>query len=276
MKYRKRVRYLGYRAVVTIYPAPAAGNHTPKGLARKETTPEEKKRQHQYQVWKLQGLILANFLPREDQFVTLTLPAGTTEEQARKARSGFLGACRRECSRQGKVLRYLCFLEKQGKWHLHLIMTGLPLETLQRLWKPWGRRVHCSPLDDSQGYFDLAQYLLEEEKPSRDPNAQDEARVNAKRPHKKHEKAWTSSHNLKEPKESCTELSELPRKSRRAPAGYSMVESSLQVWGTPWGPRIQYECIWVRGGTPRLHLRLQQKQARATAAPRRKTQRKKE
>ena len=254
MQYVKRTSYRGYLADTVIYPAPAIGNSTKKKPRALPLTEKQKAANRKWSAAHLQGLIMANFVPYKDLFATFTHPAGTKEEDARKAADNLLDNLRGWCSRHGQKLRYIKITEKQGQWHHHLILSYIPPEVLRKYWEKYSKRVTVSTLDDSQGYFDLVNYLLAEEKESRAGTGK-----NALRPRRKHEKGWTCSQGLLQPPEAVRVLENPPRKKPTAPAGYQVIEGSRQEYDTRMGRVVTYTSQWIGGGVPKVYQRAQKR-----------------
>ena len=105
MQYIKRVSYQGFLAHTVIYPAPAIGNSTKKKPRSLPITQQQRAANRKRSLAQLQGLIMANFVPREDLFVTFTHLHGTREEEARKAGDNLLNNLRAWCRRNGRELR---------------------------------------------------------------------------------------------------------------------------------------------------------------------------
>lgn len=267
MNYVKRTYPMGYRLGMIYYPAPAIENHTKKSKRKFSTSEEQRKRNVKYSFWKLQGLIMANFVPGQDLFVTLTCADKTKEEDAKKAISNTLRNLRNYCKRQGEKFEYIVIPEKQGNWHFHLITSNVPLSIIKKYWDKYGKKISISPLDSTNGYFDLVNYLLAEEKPSKDPNAAPDKKANAKRQPKKNEKKWYHSRGLAEPEDNIRILQQMPKKKPRPPKGYRVDESSIQIITDNWGTRMYCECVWIGRGIPAPYLKVQ-----ADARKRRKIQ----
>lgn len=283
MKYVKRERQKGYELEIVIYPAPAIENHTKKGKRQRATGPEQQKNNDKYAAWKLQGLIMANFAPGIDQFVTLTHPDKTPEADARRKLGNALKFFRGWCRKHNRKFRYIEITEKQGQWHHHLIMSYIPEEVIRDYWARVSKRVTISTLDPDNGYFDLVNYLLNSEKPSKDPNAPPAQKANAKRPRKKNEKRWSCSHGLLEPEDNIRILERMPKKKPRAPKGYRLDENSIQVVTDQWGTRMTCRCVWVGQGLPTAYEKTRARAIQerilakaSTKPPPRKTVRKKE
>ena len=260
MQYIKRVSYQGFLAHTVIYPAPAIGNSTKKKPRSLPITQQQRAANRKRSLAQLQGLIMANFVPREDLFVTFTHLHGTREEEARKAGDNLLNNLRGWCSRHGQKLRYIKITEKQGQWHHHFILSYIPPEILRKYWEKYSKRVTVSTLDDSQGYFGLTNYLLAEEKESRAGTGK-----NALRPRRKNEKAWTCSQGLALPPETVRVLNRPPRKKPVAPAGYQVVEGSREEYDSRFGRVVSYTSQWIGPGLPKVYQRAQKRLTKRAA-----------
>lgn len=250
-----------WRALITIYPAPALGNHSKKSPRRKSTSEEQKKRNDKYSMWRLQALIYTNFVAGKDLFTTFTCPDKTNEADAKKMIANAIKYFRNYCKLQGYKFKYIMIPEKQGQWHFHLIMSYIPYEVIWDYWKRYSKKLDFRPLDDSQGYFDTATYLLTEEKYSFDDSGNP---INKKKKRKKNEKRWTCSHGLLEAEDSYSILEKMPKEKPRAPKGYRIDESSIKKTTDTWGTYMTCECVWIGGknlseGMPRAYERLQKK-----------------
>lgn len=260
MQYVKRTSYIGFQAHTVIYPAPAIGNSTKKKPRALPLTEKQKAANRKWSAAWLQGRILANFVPHKDLFATFTHKAGTREEEARKAGDNLLNNLRAWCRRNGQKLRYIKITEKQGQWHHHFILSYIPPEVLRKYWEKYSKRVTVSTLDDSQGYFDLVNYLLAEEKESRAGTGK-----NALRPRRKNEKAWTCSQGLALPPETVRVLDRPPRKKPVAPAGYQVVEGSREEYDSRFGRVVSYTSQWIGPGLPKVYQRAQKRLTKRAA-----------
>ena len=114
------------------------------------------------------------------------------EEDARKEWRNFTRRVRRYLKKNGLPdLKYVYTLEKQGRWHIHAVMNGIPLKDLTKL---WGRgRVSSSILDKTNDYRDLAAYITK--------NIEPEGETAAGEPEgkKKNKRSWSGSLNLERP-----------------------------------------------------------------------------
>jgi len=146
-----------------------AGKYGAKGekrRKRKKATPEQVKRQNQYNREKaVRRLMKANF-DKGDIWATVKYPAGTRKPvgEVKKDLRAFLSALRRAYKKRGGALKFIYRLEvgKRGGIHLHLVVnrveggeTGI---VLQDCWKHG--RVHYEHVDGREGSFErLAAYI---------------------------------------------------------------------------------------------------------------------
>lgn len=165
-------------------------------------------------------LLNCNFDPaRGDLFATLTFSEAVDHTRAVKAFRNFELRVKRHCGKTKAEYKRLSMIEQQGKWHIHMVLSGLTLEELRKLWGHG--RVTVSPLDKSDNYKDLAGYLFEQEKPSRaDPNTD-----NTKQPRRKFAKRWSGTRNLKKPVVTVAQIKResVMSKIPTAPKGYALL-----------------------------------------------------
>lgn len=119
------------------------------------------------------------------------LPRG--KKQMRKDINKFLRELRKECKKQGKVLKYIHVMEigEKGARHHHLVLNRIDTKILQKCWyKAYEghNRVKVFPLDDSGNYAELASYLIKYTDKHR---TEDEGALQGKR--------WNCSKNLIRP-----------------------------------------------------------------------------
>lgn len=184
------------------------------------------------ELWRV---ICANFSgKRGDQFNTFTFAEDVDEEKARREWKNFARRMRRYLKKRGLPdLRYIYKVEKQGRWHIHAIMDGIPIEDLTRL---WGRgRVTSSILDDTNHYRDLAAYLSKQMKAAKgDPDKEPEAR-------RKYARNWSGSLNLKRPVVTVKEIKResILKKAPAAPKGYCLLPD-WEIGCNSYGNLYQY------------------------------------
>ena len=196
------------------------------------------------ELWRV---ICANFSGRNgDQFNTFTFAEDVNEETAEREKRNFIRRVRRWAKKNGiENFKYIAKTEKQSRWHIHMIMNGIPLEILVRL---WGRgRVTSSILDDTNNYRDLAAYLSKQMKAAKgDPDKEPEER-------RKYARSWSGSLNLKRP---VVEVKEIKRESILkkppvAPKGYVLLPD-WEIGCTSWGNLYQYfKCKKINSPPPR-------------------------
>lgn len=197
-----------------------AGNRMPRSGNANETRQKQEDLNHQAAQKRLIRLLNANFSGKAgDVFITLTYKKSVEEEQAKKEVVNFIRRVKRYCVKNELPERkYINITEHQGKWHHHIIMNALPMETIIEL---WGRgRVTISILDKAYNFEDLGRYLLQAEKPSKDnPEI-----VNTKEERPKHARRWNSSLNLQQPVIEIREIKQsVVKKQPAAPKGYYLL-----------------------------------------------------
>lgn len=140
---------------------------------------------------KLRLLLNENF-SSEDYHLTLTYAGQAPDRTEAKARlRSFLGKAARRAKAAGKELLYIAVTEWQGhRIHHHLVLSGLSSREASSLWS-WGRP-HCTYLDASGDYGDLASYLIKETKESLRQGLIG--------------RRWSASRNLRQPKVTETPL----------------------------------------------------------------------
>lgn len=180
------------------------------------------------ELWRM---IHANFSgKRGDQFNTFTFWEAVDEETARREWKNFLRRVKRyELKKEVKIFRYLHAVAKAGQWHIHAIMTGIPLEDLTKL---WGKgRVTSSILDDTNDYKDLAAYIARQTKAA--TGAEPEER-------RKHSRSWGGSRNLNRPEIEIKEIrrGSIMRQPPKAPKGYILLPN-WEIGSTSWGDLYQ-------------------------------------
>lgn len=146
------------------------GKYGAKGEKRekkKKATPEQVKKQNQYNKEKnVLRKMRANFKPG-DLWVTLKFPAGTRMQVKGliRIRKKFINNLRDNYKRRGTELKFMCRAEigERGGTHLHMIVNQLECggaaELIQRLWKIYGT-VHFVPLYEDGHFRQLAEYLV--------------------------------------------------------------------------------------------------------------------
>lgn len=184
------------------------------------------------ELWRV---ICTNFSgKRGDQFNTFTFAEDVDEAGARREWKNFVRRVRRYLKRRGLPdFKYISKFEKQGKWHIHAIMNGIPLEDLIKL---WGRgRVTSSFLDDTNNYRDLAAYLSKQMKAAKnDPEKEPEAK-------RKYARNWSGSINLERPIVTVKEIKResILKKPPAAPNGYLLLPD-WETGCTSYGNLYQY------------------------------------
>lgn len=184
-----------------------AGRYGAKGekrAKRKKATPEQVKRQNQWnKEKKVRRLIKANFQPG-DLWETLKYPKGTRKPLSDVVAdmSEFLKQVRREYRSRGIPFKWINRIEigAHGGIHMHIIMNRLHGEpetdlVVQRIWERIaGGHVNHSNLYAAGGYKDLAKYL------TKPPNEEQEAQLSLFDPSEQKKMIrYSSSRNLVRP-----------------------------------------------------------------------------
>lgn len=135
---------------------------------------------------------------------TFKSAAELTEAEAAKRERNLIERIKRVRKRKGlEQLRYIATLEKQGRWHHHIVMQDdLTLQELQELWQgvtgdPKAKVNASAIVTDAEGYQEAARYLLGIRKESRSGQRKGE---NVKQPRRKWQRRWHASKGLNRPK----------------------------------------------------------------------------
>lgn len=221
------------------------GGSAQRGEKEKESTPAQKKANEIRTGNELWRVIYINFDGQQgDQFNTFTFTEDVDGETARKEWRNFTRRVRRYLKKKGmQELKYVYVVEKQSRWHIHAVMTGIPLEDLVKL---WGRgRVTSSILDKTNDYRDLAAYITKHIEPEGEKaDAEPEGK-------QKNKRSWSGSLNLKRPIVTVKEIKResIMRKIPTAPKGYILLPD-WQVGCDSWGHLYQrYKCRKIAGTT---------------------------
>jgi len=164
--YKKKTYIYGNRIEILKY-------HTSrlrvKGERRrkKEVPTEEsvKRANEKNSMMKLYRLIMCNFIPGEDMFLTLTYKPEERpdEEGAKKILAQFLRKMRKEYERAGSELKYICVTEWEGKSiHHHIVINNCEgfNKIISKCWTYGGRRFE--PLYEDYDFLGLAEYMIKE------------------------------------------------------------------------------------------------------------------
>lgn len=201
-----------------------SGKRIPQGETR-GTTPlsqaEYNGRQSEKQFLRM---IHCNFAPEcGDIFATFTFAEAVDHAEATKVFRNFESRVKRRYANENAEYKRLSALEQQGKWHVHMVISGLPSLTPTEWEQLWGHgRVTVSALNKDNNYKDLSKYLYNDEKPNKaDPNG-----GNTKPPRQRFSKRWSGTRNLKKPKIYPPKLikrESIMRKPPTAPKGYTLI-----------------------------------------------------
>lgn len=173
-----------------------------KGKRKKKAKPSsetQEKYNHQCRVKKLQRLVMNNFKPGEALFYNPSyenkyLPPD--DESAKRSLQNFFKRLKRYRKKKGlPPLKYIATTEKgkrSGRYHHHLILNCADM-TIAELDKIWGMGYAFSSLVafDADGVCGLADYFCKKKKKDNGEESEDADLGNA----------WSSSRNLKQPKE---------------------------------------------------------------------------
>ena len=158
---------------------------------------------------------------------TFTSRYDLTELEAGKRERNLLDRIKRLRKRKGlEPLRYIATLEKQGKWHHHVVMQDdLSLQELLELWQgvtgDQSAKVHVRSIaTDAEGYMEIARYLLGERKESRSRKGEV-----VKPDRRKWQRRWHASKGLNRPR---VEKKEVKRQGKwgqtTAPKGVQLLD----------------------------------------------------
>lgn len=199
-----------------------SGKKIPRGEMRGITPPNQAEYNDRQSQKDFIRAVHCNFDPaRGDMFITLTFAEAVDHAGASRAFRNFELRAKRHCKKAKTVYKRLSAIEKQGEWHIHMIVSGLSALTPLELERLWGHgRVTVSLLDKANNYKDLAAYLFKPEKPSKTDPTND----NTKPPRQKFSKRWSGTRNLKKPVITTTEIKResIMSKIPTAPKGYSL------------------------------------------------------
>lgn len=151
-----------------------AGKYGAKGEKReprKKATPEQIKKQNQWnREKKVLRMIRANF-GKGDLWVTLKFQKGTrmTGEELKGVRKKFLDKLRTAYKKRGTCLKYICRLEigENGGPHMHIVVNRLhgkqgAAEVIQEIWEKYGKYLYFTPLYEEGDFKDLACYITKQ------------------------------------------------------------------------------------------------------------------
>ena len=218
--YEKRIRSGKVLEVMTYF-ATRDGRRIDRGLNERESDEEQAAKNDLEARMQLARILRCNF-SREagDLFVTLTFAGEVSETEAyREERNLYLRMERLRKKKGLEPLKRLAVVEKQGKWHIHLVVNGgLTLEEVQALWGNRGR-VMMSLVDESEGFRDLANYLCREQKPKKGQTDGE----NQKQQRRKWQRRWHASRNLKKPEVVKKQVKRPPVGQPKKISGYRLL-----------------------------------------------------
>lgn len=182
---------------------------------RQSLTPEKQKKANAMRSEKqTRRLIVNNFTPGKDLYLTLNSRENMTEEEFERAVNNFIRRLKYYRKKHGmSELKYIGSIEcgKRGdRWHFHVVVNEIDFKILSQMWTVG--RVWAETLYADGGFKDLANYLRKD--------------VTGK-------KRLKQSRNLLQPKEKVTEIGK--RKLREfesgvaptAPKGFYMTEADF-------------------------------------------------
>ena len=154
-----------------------AGRYGAKGekrAQRKKATPEQMKKQNQYNMEKLVLRKMRNNFKRGDLWITLKLKKGerVSAQEILKIREKFLRQLRGVYKKRGRALKYMCRIEigERGGIHIHILVNrikGTPgtAEVISQIWgRLTGGHVNYAPVYEEGHFKDLADYLVKKPK----------------------------------------------------------------------------------------------------------------
>lgn len=240
--YIKKTYIYGNRIEIRKYHTPKFGQKGQKRGKRSVPTEESvKKANEKNATMRLYRLIMANFVPEEDMFLTLTYRPETRPDEAgaKEILQKFFRQMRKEYAKHGKDLKYIVTTEYENKAiHHHVIINNVDdfNRIITKCW-PYGGK-NCEPLYEDYNYMGLAEYMIKETKKTfRDGNSN-------------FKKRYTPSRNLKKPVEiteviKAAEWKEFPQvPKKQAAAGYILDRDSVEVGADIFGyPYLTYSFV---------------------------------
>lgn len=146
-----------------------------------------------------------------------------TREEMRHDIDVFLRELRKQCKKQGMILKYIHVMEigSKGSRHHHLVVNRIPTQILQDCWyKAYEghNRIKVFPLDDSGNYAKLASYFIKYTDAHR---TEEEGALQGKR--------WNASKNLVRPEPEIRIVTDREwfRTEARAIKGYYVDKDSV-------------------------------------------------
>lgn len=240
-------------------------NKPPKA-ARQEDEPTDSTEDQQAANQRKSILRLTRYLRRNfcrenrDALYSYTSDRDMTEAQAMKEARNLRDRLRRKRERLGlSELKAVVVVEKQSKWHFHVVMNGgLTLEQAQEVWnvpkfdkagKPDGWKLYrggmnVRTLDGQETFIRLARYMLGAEKMKKGkPEA-----GNVKELRPKGSRRWNATKNLKKPEVDIKPIKPPKCEQPKAPKGYVLIEDeSCARWdgfGNVYIKITCYKAVW--------------------------------
>lgn len=226
--YRRKMIQSGDVIEVEVYPVYA--KPSTRAAKHKKSLPAQQALNDKNRLKNLVRMVNSNFQPGTDYFASLTfddahLPGSA--EEARKIFRKYLARLRRIAKRTGTEFKWLAVMEHDGRYHYHLIVSGITPTDIMERWSskaeavPYGI-VSISPLVRVDGSFTaLARYHGKHGK------KKSGERVTGC-------KSWTCSRNLKKPTVTVSDTAITERKTRELIVQYdedkllALLKSSLR------------------------------------------------
>lgn len=185
--------------------------------------------------WKLTRLLNENFNPK-DLFLSPTYKVRVTPEESKKYFSKFLRDLRAYFRERNQELKYVAVTAygKHGAIHHHIVINSADAREIMDLWPHGG--VRFTPLYKYREYSALAWYLIK----------QSRKKLNGETCSSKR---WSSSRNLRKPKEKIEEVSAKTWREEPQPLkGYYIDKSSIESGVSPVSgqPYLLYRMIAIK------------------------------
>lgn len=219
-----------------------------KRLPKKKATPEQVKKQNQWnREKKVRRLIKANF-QEWDLWCTLKYPKGTRKplKEVKKDKKKFLAILRKAYRKRGESLKFICRLEigKHGGIHLHILVNrieGKPNTDVlvQMAWSPG--RVNFESVYEYGGYEKLANYIVKQ------PNEEEMVQLSMfPEEERKELSSYSCSRNLIRPEPERTKYSrrtvrKLIEEGPKPTPGYYIDKNSIYYGVNPYTGMTHYQ-----------------------------------
>lgn len=214
--YRRKMIQSGEVIEIEAYPVYIKADNSRTEKANK-SRPAQAALNDKHSLKNLERMINTNFCPGKDYFVTLTfdsdhLPESVTE--ARKILKRYLQRLRRAAKKSGKELKWVAVIELDGRYHFHLIISGVSPMDIMSLWGDEVKAYNGSKEFITYGKIDVSPLMRV------DGSFNALAKYHAKHgKNKKGErvggcKTWTCSRNLEKPKVTVSDTAITERRVR--------------------------------------------------------------